>query len=83
MSEMMNLHTTETVLKEHYWEMRREADGARLVRETLAGRTPEQPLFRRMLHWLGHRLETWGRWLQQRFAADRPDQSFPLAHRLQ
>ncbi len=83
MHEITDWHRNEVALNERYWDLRREADKARLVRETLAGRAPEQPLFCRMLHWLGHRLEAWGRWLQQRFAADRPRPSLPAAQQAQ
>ncbi len=73
----------EMLHKAHYRELLAEADKARLAGEALAGRDSGPPVFCRMLHWLGHRLEAWGRWLQQRFAADRPIQSLPVAQQAQ
>jgi hypothetical protein len=83
MNEMMDWHKVELYHKEHYQDLLREGARARLVREALAGRDLNQPLFCRTLNWLGHCLEAWGRRLQQRFAANRPIQSFPVAHRPQ
>ena len=63
----------------HYQELLGEANKARLLREALAGRDSRPPFFCRMLHWLGHCLEAWGRQLQERFAAERPMQPLPVA----
>lgn len=81
MAEMMDWHKLELNHAAHYKDLRREADRARLVRQALAGRDTKQPLFCRMLSWLGHCLVAWGQWLQQRFAADRPIEPFPVVHR--
>lgn len=67
--------------REHYKDLLGEVDRARLIRDALAGRDPKRPLFCRMLSWLGNCLVAWGQWLQQRFAADRPIEPFPVVDR--
>lgn len=81
MIEMMDWHKLELNHREHYQDLLGEVDRARLVREALAGRDANRRLFCRMLSWLGHYLVAWGQWLQQRFAADRPIEPFPVVHR--
>jgi len=76
---LIDWYRSELVNKAHYQELLGEADKARLVREALAGRDSGPPVLCRMLHGLGHRMEAWGRQLQERFAADRPLRSLPAA----
>ena len=83
MMEMQDWHKLELNHAAHYKDLLREADRARLVGEALAGRDAKRRLFCRMLSWLGHCLESWGQWLQQRFAADRPIQPFRTVDRPQ
>jgi hypothetical protein len=80
MIEMMDWHKLELNHREHYQDLLGEVARARLVREALAGRGANRRLFCRMLRWLGHCLVAWGRG-QQRFAADRPIEPFPVVDR--
>ena len=78
---MMDRTRLELNHREHYKDLLREAEKARLVREARAGRERQRGVFLRVMIWLGHCLVAWGQWLQKRFAADRPIEPFQVVDR--
>jgi hypothetical protein len=52
--------------QEHYWDLRREAELERLIRQ--AGPTQTAAWHGRALAWLGGRLIAWGSGLQMRYS---------------
>ncbi len=64
-------------------DLRREAQQERLANEAVAGRERQQGVFLRVMIWLGQGLAAWGQRRQQRRAAERPTQSFPVPDRSQ
>ena len=57
------------VRQEHYKDLLREAERARLVRQMRAGQERRDRFYRRTLIWLGCRLVVWGWRLQERYGA--------------
>jgi hypothetical protein len=57
------------VHREHYKDLLREAERARLVRQAWAGQERRNHLYCRPLTWLGRRLVAWGWRLQERYGA--------------
>ena len=57
------------VYREHYKDLLREAEKARLVRQAQAGQERRKPLYCRALTWIGGRLIVWGWRLQARYGA--------------
>ena len=57
------------VYREHYKDLLREAEKARLVRQMQAGQESRERFHRRALTWLGRRLVVWGWRLQERYGA--------------
>jgi hypothetical protein len=57
------------VRREHYKDLLREAERARLVRQARAGEERRNLFYRRALTWLGRRLVGWGWHLQERYGA--------------
>ena len=55
------------VYREHYKDLLREAEKARLVRQMQAGQERRERFHRRALIWLGRRLVVWGWRLQERY----------------
>ncbi len=55
--------------REHYKDLLREAERARLVRRMRAGQERRDHFYRRTLTWLGCRLVVWGWRLQERYGA--------------
>jgi hypothetical protein len=52
---------------QHYYDLLREAEHERLVREALKGRPKNQNAWCKGLGWLGSCLSAWGRQLQERY----------------
>ena len=57
------------VRREHYQDLLRETEEARLVRQARAGQERRNHLYCRALTWLGGRLVVWGWRLQERYGA--------------
>jgi len=57
------------VRREHYKDLLREAEKARLVRQLQAGQERRNHFYCRALTWLGCRLAVWGWRLQERYGA--------------
>lgn len=55
--------------QERYADLLREAAKERFLQQVVAGRGMRDRAYRRALAWLGHRLVTWGRRLQERYGA--------------
>ena len=55
--------------QERYADLLREAAKERFLQQLVAGRGRHDRFYHRALAWLGHRLVTWGRRLQERYGA--------------
>lgn len=65
--------------KEYYRDQMRHADKHRLVQEALAGRPHSGRFYSSTLTWLGQRLVSWGRTLQEQ--CDTPSPANQTANR--
>ena len=57
--------------QEYINDRRREAEQWRLVQQALAAKRHNDPIYRRVLRWLGYQLVAWGKQLQKRFGEPR------------
>ena len=69
------------VYREHYKDLLREAERARLVRQAWAGQERRNHLYCRTLTWLGRRLVVWGWRLQERYGAVNAAPALRVANR--
>jgi hypothetical protein len=83
MIEMRDWHKRELNHREHYQDLLREVDRARLVREAQAGRERQRGVFLRVMIWLGQCLAAWRQPLQPHSASDGSIQPLPVVRRPQ
>ena len=69
------------VYREHYKDLLREAEKARLVRQAQAGQERRNHLGCRALTWIGGRLIVWGWRLQERYGAMSAASALRVANR--
>jgi hypothetical protein len=60
-------HRDLVMAQEHYWDLRREADKERLIRQARRAKESGNGLHRCALSWLGGQLIVWGHSLQARY----------------
>jgi hypothetical protein len=69
------------VHREHYKDLLREAERARLVRQMQAGGEGRERFHRSVLTWLGRRLVAWGWGLQERYGTATAAPALRVANR--
>jgi hypothetical protein len=69
------------VYREHYKDLLREAEKARLARQARAGQERRDRFYRRPVAWLGGPLVIWGWRLQERYGAATGTPALEIANR--